>query len=241
MQRNDSHIYVIIPTYNERENITSLVEKIFDLGLPNLEMMIVDDNSPDGTGRIAEALARQYPIQVIHREKKEGLGTAYTTAFKEILARNPEQKPEYIVQMDADFSHDPAMIPALLNASEAHDVVIGSRYTPGGKIENWEYTRRVLSKWGNWYARAILRVPYRDMTSGFKCYRTEVLHTIDLNSLSSVGYNFQIETVYKAHTKGFRIREIPITFTERRAGVSKMNIPIILESFWKVLALRLKE
>lgn len=241
MRLDNPYICVVIPTYNERENITPLVEKIFDLGLPNLEMMIVDDNSPDGTGRIAKALVQQYPIQVIHRGKKAGLGTAYSAAFKEILARAPEQKPDYIIQMDADFSHDPAMIPAMLNAAKAYDVAIGSRYVPGGKIENWEYPRRFLSKWGNFYARAILRMPYRDMTSGFKCYRAEVLRAIDLNSLSSVGYNFQIETVYKAHNKGFRVCEIPITFTERRAGVSKMDIPIILESFWKVLALRLKE
>ena len=240
MQKNDSHICVVIPTYNERENIAPLVEKIFDLRLPSVEIVIVDDNSPDGTGKSADELANKYPLQVMHREKKAGLGTAYTFAFKKILARVPEQKPDYIIQMDADFSHDPLMIPALLNAAKAHDVVIGSRYVLGGKIENWDWTRRLLSKWGNRYARALLGLPYRDVTSGFKCYRKEVLESIDLNSLSSVGYNFQIETIYKAHKKGVRVCEIPITFIERRAGVSKMNIPIILESFWRVLVLRLK-
>ena len=232
------HIAVVIPTFNERENIEALVEKIFSLGIPGVTMIVVDDNSPDGTGSVAEMLSIKHPLQVIHRVEKQGLGTAYILAFKKLLSVDFREKPDYIIQMDADLSHDPCVILEMRSAIKDHDVIIGSRYTRGGEIENWEFSRRFLSKSGNFYARVILGLPYRDITSGFKCYRREVLENIDLDSLNSVGYNFQIETIYKAHKKGFRICEIPITFTERRAGVSKMNFPIILESFWKVLKLR---
>lgn len=228
-------IVIVIPTYNERENLERLVAAIFRLPIPNLRILIVDDNSPDGTGELAEELSRKFPLSVIHRESKQGLGTAYAAAFKKILSEMPEA--EFIFEMDADFSHDPITIPELLKTAQSCDLTIGSRYVKGGAIRNWNWFRRALSYGGNLYARLVLRVPYRDLTSGFKCYRRRVLQSIDLNLLDSVGYNFQIETIYKTHRAGFKIREIPITFTERREGKSKMHLAIVLESFFKVLVL----
>lgn len=227
-------VVVVVPTYNEKDNLPELAEKIFALKIPNLGMVVVDDNSPDGTGKIAEALSKKYLLAAIHRPKKGGIGTAYVRAFKTILP----QRPHYIIQMDADLSHDPAVIPDLLRSAKTYDVVLGSRYVSGGAIINWDPLRKWVSRIGNAYARAILGVPYRDLTGGYKCFRREVLEAIDLDSLSSVGYNFQIETTYKAHKKGFRIAEVPILFTERKVGTSKFNLGIILESFWKVLLLR---
>lgn len=230
-----SKIWVVVPTYNEKENLPILAEKIFALKIPDLHLMVVDDNSPDGTGRIADELRNKYPITVIHRSEKSGLGKAYVQGFSSL-----PPDAEIIIQMDADLSHDPEVIPVMLGRIRDCDVVLGSRYIPGGKTENWDFFRKLISRFGNFYARTILRLPYRDLTGGFKCFRREVLEKIDLPSLSSVGYNFQIETTYAAHKKGFRICEIPITFTERKTGASKFNIGIMLESFWKVLALRFK-
>lgn len=230
-------VVIVTPTYNEKGNLPELVEKIFALDLPDLRMIVVDDNSPDGTGELAEELSKKYPLTVIHRERKEGIGRAYAHAFQNILA----ERPDCIIQMDADFSHDPAVIPEMLKLAQTRDVILGSRYVPGGAIVNWEPMRRLVSRLGNAYARAVLGLPYRDLTGGYKCFRRKVLEEIDLDSLSSVGYNFQIETTYKAHQKGFRITEIPISFTERKVGVSKFNLGIILESFWKVLLLRFHE
>ena len=230
----NARVCVVTPTYNEKDNIEVLVKKIFDLKIPNLEMVIVDDNSPDGTGRIAEELAKIYPIRVMHREKKMGLGTAYAAAFRTLL----EKQPDYIIQMDADLSHDPADIPRFIEKANDHDVVLGSRYVEGGSIENWDFFRKLISRFGNFYSRSILWVPYRDLTGGFKCYRKAVLASLDLNSLSSLGYNFQIETTYKAHKFGHKIHEIPITFTERKSGDSKFNLGIMAESFLKVILLR---
>lgn len=232
----DERVFVVTPTYNEQDNVELLVRKIFSLGIPSLEMVIVDDNSPDGTGRIAEELAKIYPIRVIHREKKMGLGTAYTAAFKTLLG----EKFNYIIQMDADLSHDPADIPRFIEMARDHDVVLGSRYVEGGTIENWDFLRKLISRFGNFYSRFILWVPYRDLTGGFKCYRKAVLASLDLDSLSSLGYNFQIETTYKAHKLGHKIHEIPITFTERKFGDSKFNLGIIIESFLKVILLRFR-
>lgn len=231
-------VFVITPTYNERNNLEILSKKIFDLKISGLTLVVVDDNSPDGTGAFAEELVKIYPVKVIHREKKMGLGTAYAQAFKEIIIKD---KPDYIIQMDTDLSHDASIIPKMLEKITDCDVVLGSRYVPGGKIENWNFFRRMISRWGNIYARFILGLPYKDLTGGFKCFRREVLENIDLNSLSSVGYNFQIETTLAAHKKGYKICEIPITFTERKGGASKFNIGIIFESFWKVLLLRFKK
>lgn len=229
-------IFVVTPTYNEKDNLPLLVEKIFNLKIPNLTLVIVDDNSPDGTGKLADKLAESYPIQVIHRSQKLGLGTAYTTAFEQIL----KEKPNYIIQMDADLSHDPTMIPKMLESITTCDVVIGSRYVKAGGIENWNWSRRLISRFGNLYARLILNLPYRDLTGGFKCWRRKVLEKIDFNALSSIGYNFQIETTYRAHKLGCKIKEIPIIFSERKVGDSKFNASIILESFIKVLLLRLR-
>ncbi|MDO8466818.1 MAG: polyprenol monophosphomannose synthase [bacterium] len=238
-----ARIYVVTPTYNEQGNLPILAEKIFALKIPDLHLMVIDDNSPDGTGKIADELRQKYPISVIHREKKSGLGKAYAQGFQSLP---PET--EIVIQMDADLSHDPAVIPAMLekiNSSAGSgqvpcDLVLGSRYVPGGKIENWNLIRRMISRFGNFYARTILGLPYRDLTGGFKCFRREVLKTIQLDSLSSTGYNFQIETTYAAHKKGFKICEVPITFAERKTGKSKFNLRIILESFWKVLTLRFR-
>lgn len=230
-----SKICVVIPTYNERENLPVLVEKIFALKIPDLHLMVIDDNSPDGTGRIADELRNKYPITVIHREQKSGLGKAYAQGFRSLPTDT-----EIVIQMDADLSHDQAVIPVMLEKIITCDVVLGSRYIEGGKIENWNFFRRMISKFGNVYARIILALPYHDLTGGFKCFRREVLSKIDLDSVSSVGYNFQIETTYAAHKKGFKICETPIIFTERKIGESKFNLWIIIESFLKVLTLRFR-
>jgi len=228
-------IFIVTPTYNEAANIETLVKKIFGLNINGLKLVVVDDNSPDQTGQIAERLAKDYPIQVIHRAQKSGLGTAYIEAFRKILE---SENADYVIQMDADLSHDPAVIPQMLNAIESCDIVLGSRYIKGGGTQNWDWFRKLISRFGNVYARAVLGLPYRDLTGGFKCFRREVLQNLDLTSLSSVGYNFQIETTYRAHKKGYKICEIPIIFTERKTGKSKFNLGIMLESFVKVLLLR---
>lgn len=232
-------IYVVTPTYNERANLPILVEKVFALNIPGLQMVIVDDNSPDGTGKVADELAQKHPIKVIHRQGKQGLGTAYVAAFKSILPSC--EHDSFIVQMDADLSHNPAAIPALLQKAKDCDLVLGSRYIGGGGTENWDFFRKMVSRFGNVYARLILRLPYRDLTGGYKCFRAEVLKNIELDSLSSVGYNFQIETTYRAHQRGYKIREAPIIFTERKTGASKFNLGIMLEAFWRVLLLRFKK
>lgn len=234
-----NRVLVITPTYNEKENLPILAEKIFNLGIEGLEMLVVDDGSPDGTGQLAEELARKYPIQVLRRRGKLGLGRAYVAGFKKALS-DFKNYPDYIIQMDADLSHDANVIPEMLKkTNQSCDVVLGSRYIKGGAIENWDKIRELISRFANVYARWVLWLPYRDLTGGFKCWRSEVLKSIDLNSLSSVGYNFQIETTYKAHKKGYKICETPIVFTERKEGESKFNVGIILESFLKVLSLKL--
>ena len=229
---------VVIPTYNEKDNIGKLIKQVFDLGIEGLEILIVDDNSPDGTGEVVIELSQKYPIKIISRKEKRGLGTAYAAAFKLLL--NQKEKPDYIIQMDADLSHNPAIILVFLNKIKECDVVLGSRYVKGGGVKNWGLLRRVISYWSNIYARLILNLPYRDLTGGFKCWKREVLEKIDLDSLSSVGYNFQIETTYKARQLGYKICEVPIIFTERKLGQSKFNLDIIWESFIKVLWLRIK-
>ena len=235
---NGESTVVVIPTYNERENLREIVERVATLKIPNLRMVIVDDNSPDGTGKLADELANTYLCRVIHRPYKLGLGKAYTAAFEDILKH---EKPDYIIQMDADLSHDPTTIPQFLREIKNYDMALGSRYAPGGTIKNWNRARKWISRFGNAYARVVLNLPYHDLTGGYKCYKRQVLEAIDFASLSSVGYNFQIETTYKAHKKGYRISEIPITFTERKEGASKFDLPIIIESFIKVLLLRFHE
>ncbi len=230
----DPKIAVVIPTYNERENIGVLIEKISALKIPGIKIFVVDDNSPDGTGEVADKLAGQLPIRVIHRPKKLGLGKAYEDAFRQALKENPD----FIIQMDADLSHNPLGIPILLEKIKVSDIVIGSRYIASGEIENWGLGRRLISRFGNLYARFALRLPYRDLTSGFKCYRAAALKKISADPFSSNGYNFQIETIFRASKLGLKISELPIIFTERKIGASKFNLTIIIESFLKVLALR---
>lgn len=233
-----SSVTVVIPTYNERDNLEPLVKRVFEQKVPYLKMVVVDDNSPDGTGELAERLAKIYPLRVIHRRQKQGLGRAYAEAFSQILGS--AEKPDCIIQMDADLSHDPALIPIFLSSIRKCDLVLGSRYVVGGKIENWNLGRRLISRLGNLYARLVLNLPYRDLTGGYKCWRYGALEALDLNSLSSNGYNFQIETTYKAHKNGFYICEIPITFTERKIGRSKFNLGIMAESFIKVFWLKFR-
>lgn len=231
-------IVIVTPTYNEKENLGVLARAVFDLEIPGLKMVVVDDNSPDGTGEVAEEFSKIYPLEIIHRAQKSGLGLAYVFAFKKVIK---EYGPDFIAQMDADLSHDPIVIPRFLEAIKNCDLVLGSRYILGGRVENWGFLRKLISRFGNTYARLVLRLPYRDLTGGFKCFRREVLENMDLDSLSSVGYNFQIETTYKAHQMGYKIIEVPIVFTERKFGSSKFNLKIILESFFKVLLLKLRE
>lgn len=234
-------ITIVIPTYNERGSLRELVERIAGLRLPDYQLLVVDDNSPDGTGALAEEFAGAHPITVLHRARKEGLGRAYAHVFSELLRLPPEAQPEYVIQMDADLSHDPRDIPRLLRAVRNCDVALGSRYVRGGKIENWGIVRRLVSAGGNRYAAFVLGLPYKDLTGGYKCFRFSALQSIGTRSTSSVGYNFQIEMTYLAHKNGLRISEIPITFTERKTGISKFNLRIILESFIRVLFIRFRQ
>jgi len=203
---------------------------------PGGRVLVIDDGSPDGTGAVADRLARELPfVDVLHRPRKEGLGPAYIAGFRRALAGGAE----LVLEMDCDFSHDPLDVPRLIAAAAEADLVLGSRYVAGGRVENWSLARRAISAGGSLYARAILGVPVRDLTGGFKCFRREVLEAIDLDSISSRGYAFQIELTYRAIRAGFRVTEIPITFTERVAGRSKMSRAIVAEAIWKVPALRL--
>ncbi|MBA3717513.1 MAG: polyprenol monophosphomannose synthase [Actinobacteria bacterium] len=199
-------------------------------------VLVVDDSSPDGTGEIADRLAAELAyVSVLHRPRKEGLGRAYLAGFQQALSDGAD----LILEMDCDFSHDPAAVPRLIAAAEDADLVLGSRYVPGGSIPNWGLARRAISRGGNLYAQALLGLPQRDLTGGFKCYRRAVLETIDLDAIDAKGYAFQIETTYRALREGFRVVEIPISFVDRESGHSKMNRRIVLEAIWKVPALRL--
>jgi dolichol-phosphate mannosyltransferase len=225
---------VCLPTYNERENLERMVHA---LGGQGVSVLVIDDNSPDGTGELADRLARELDhVEVLHRERKEGLGPAYLAGFRHALAGDAE----LILEMDCDFSHDPADVPRLLAAAAEADVAVGSRYVEGGSVRNWGLVRRFVSAGGSVYARVLLGVGVHDLTAGFKCYRREVLETIDLDAISSRGYAFQIETTYRALRAGFRVVEIPIAFADREHGGSKMSNSIVLEAMWKVPALRLR-
>ena len=199
-------------------------------------VLVIDDSSPDGTGELADRLAAEQSwVRVIHRPRKEGLGPAYLEGFRHALALDAE----LVLEMDCDFSHDPADVPRLIAAAEDADLVIGSRYVPGGGTRNWGLVRRLISRGGSLYAQLLLGVPIRDLTGGFKCYRRAVLETIDLDAIDSKGYAFQIETTYRALRAGFRAVEVPIVFADREVGGSKMSKAIVLEAVWKVPALRL--
>ncbi len=228
---------IILPTYNERENLARFVAALKDVfkskGLVG-RIIVVDDNSPDGTGRIADGLAGQDgSLSVIHRPRKQGIGPAYVDGFRAAL----QSGASYIFEMDCDFSHNPAYVPDFLEAIKDADLVLGSRYVSGGRVENWGLGRRMISQGGSLYARMILGIPVNDLTGGFKCFRREVLEALDLNSVSSQGYGFQIEMTYRAIRQGFRIKEIPITFADRQLGQSKMSKRIFLEAaplVWKL-------
>jgi dolichol-phosphate mannosyltransferase len=231
-------IWIIVPTYNERENVGPITDAIL-AAVPDAQILIVDDGSPDGTGELADALARtNKAIAVLHRTAKQGLGRAYVAAFKELLARDAD----IAVQIDADFSHPVRYLPSLLEPllNDRADLVLGSRYVKGGHIPRWNVFRRLISRGGSIFAGVVLLMPYRDLTGGFKAWRTPVLREIDLDGLHAGGYAFQIETTFRARLAGARIVETPITFEERRAGTSKMSMNIFMEAFLLVLVLRLK-
>jgi dolichol-phosphate mannosyltransferase len=226
---------VIVPTFNERENVAELATAVHAI-VPDVHLLFVDDNSPDETGVVLDELATHDPrVRVLHREKKLGLGTAYLDGFRYGL----QHGYAYLIEMDADFSHDPKYLPEMLRrAGSDADVVVGSRYVPGGGTANWEPSRRLLSKAAAVYARAVLRFDVRDPTAGFVCYRRRVLETIDLAAVRSEGYGFQIEMKYRCARAGFSIDEMPIVFEERRLGQSKMSWPIIIEALGLVWRLR---
>jgi len=232
--------WLVLPTYNEAENIEAIVAaalRELPRAAPDHHVLIVDDSSPDSTGRIADRLAAEHEqVEVLHRTTKEGLGRAYLAGFDRALAAGAN----LVLEMDSDFSHDPRDLPRLIEAASDADLVLGSRYVPGGGVVDWGLTRRLLSRGGSWYARRILRIPIRDLTGGFKCFRRQVLETLDLGGIDAYGYGFQIELTYRASQAGFRVREIPITFRERQKGTSKMSPAIAAEAVWKVPALRLR-
>jgi dolichol-phosphate mannosyltransferase len=232
--------WLILPTYNEAENIEGLVRAaLVQLESTGVEhtILVVDDGSPDGTGRIVDRLAEELaPVRVLHRDRKQGLGRAYLAGFALALANGAD----LVLEMDSDFSHDPADLPRLIAAADAADLVLGSRYVPGGGVTSWGRLRRLLSRGGSAYARILLGVPVRDLTGGFKCFHRRVLEEIDLEHVHADGYGFQIELTYKAVRAGFRVAEVPILFRERSVGESKMTWRIALEAVWKVPLLRLR-
>ena len=225
---------VCLPTYDERENIEAITSAIL-AATPEVDILVIDDNSPDGTGEIADAIAAREPrVHVLHRPGKQGLGKAYLAGFAWALARGYP----LVLEMDADFSHNPAYLPRILEEARRADLVLGSRNVKGGGTVNWGLGRRMLSRGGSLYARTILGLPVRDLTGGFKCFRREVLEAIDLASVQCSGYAFQIELTYRAARKGFRVVEIPIVFEDRRVGKSKMSRRIVLEAIRKVWSIR---
>jgi dolichol-phosphate mannosyltransferase len=225
---------VCLPTYNERENLEPMLRA---LGEQDVRVLVIDDNSPDGTGRLADRLAQELDyVDVLHRPRKEGLGPAYIAGFRQAL----EGGAERILEMDCDFSHDPKDVPRLIDATDDADLALGSRYVDGGQVADWGPVRRAISAGGSFYARVLLSVQIRDLTGGFKCYRRQVLETIDLDAISAKGYAFQIETTYRALRAGFSVVEIPIRFADREVGGSKMSGAIVVEAIWKVPGLRLQ-
>jgi dolichol-phosphate mannosyltransferase len=233
--------WLILPTYNEAENLYPLVRAVaVELGRAAPEgyrILIVDDRSPDGTGAVADRLAEELAeVEVLHREHKAGLGSAYIDGFRHALAGGAD----LVLEMDSDFSHDPGDLPRLIAAADEADLVLGSRYVPGGGVAGWGAGRRLLSRGGCRYASAVLGLGVRDLTGGFKCFRRAVLEGLDLDGVRTDGYGFQIELTYRAARLGFRVRELPIVFRERRTGSSKMTPRIALEALWKVPALRLR-
>ena len=233
----DPATWLVLPTYDEAENIEAIVAAALDALPAGSRVLVVDDASPDGTGEIADRLAAaDDAVEVIHRARKEGLGPAYVAGFTHAL----ESGASLVAQMDADFSHDPADLPRLVAAAADADVVLGSRYVEGGGVTEWGAVRRAVSRGGSTYARRALGIHVRDLTGGFKVFHPEVLEAIDLSSLASLGYAFQVETTYRALRRGFRVVEVPITFRDRRVGESKMSKRIVLEAAWRVPAMRIR-
>jgi len=229
--------WLILPTYNEAENLEGFVAAVLAKLPDDARVLVVDDNSPDGTGRLADQLAAaDERVRVLHRAGKEGLGPAYIAGFRVALAEGAG----LVLEMDADFSHDPAYLPRLLEAAQRADLVIGSRYVEGGGVSDWGALRRAISRGGSAYARLVLGVDVNDLTGGFKCFRREVLETIDLDAIDARGYSFQIEVTYRALKAGFRVLEVPIVFRDRQAGSSKMDSSIVLEAIWQVPRLRFR-
>ncbi|HSP74224.1 MAG TPA: polyprenol monophosphomannose synthase [Gaiellaceae bacterium] len=228
---------VCLPTYNEAENLEPMVRALGEVLPDGGRVLVIDDGSPDGTGAIADRLAAELPwVAVLHRERKEGLGRAYIAGFERALADGAE----LVLEIDCDFSHDPRDVPRLIAAVGAGaDLALGSRYVPGGGTANWGLLRRAISRGASIYTRALL-MPVHDATGGFKCFRRRVLESIDLDRIDAAGYVFQIETTFRALRKGFRVEEVPIRFTDRTRGDSKMSRAIVLEAVWKVPALRLR-
>jgi dolichol-phosphate mannosyltransferase len=227
--------WLVLPTYNEAGNVERFAAAVLDKLPASARILIVDDNSPDGTGGIADRIAaEQEQVAVLHRQRKEGLGPAYIAGFRRAL----EEGAGRVVEMDSDFSHDPAYLPRLLEAGERADLAIGSRYVDGGGVSDWSALRRAISRGGSAYARLVLGVDVRDLTGGFKCFRREVLEAIDLDAVSSRGYAFQIEMTYRAIQRGFSVVEVPIVFRDREVGSSKMDRTIVAEAIWRVPRLR---
>ncbi len=225
---------VCLPTYDEKDNVGPITEAIL-AATPDVDVLVIDDNSPDGTGRIADAIAAREPrVKVLHRKGKEGLGKAYLAGFDRAL----REGYDLVLEMDADFSHDPKYLPGMLAAARDADLVLGSRNIPGGGTVNWGILRKIISRGGSLYARTILGIPVRDLTGGFKCFHRRVLESIDLPTVECTGYAFQIELTYRAIRKGFRVKEIPIVFVDRRVGQSKMSKRIVVEALRKVWSIR---
>jgi dolichol-phosphate mannosyltransferase len=228
---------ICLPTYNERENLPRMIAALAGVLREGDRVLVIDDNSPDGTGAVADELAAAHGfVDVLHRERKEGLGRAYIAGFRRALAGNGE----LVLEMDCDFSHDPADVPRLIEAAEkGADLVLGSRYVHGGHTRNWGLTRRLISRGGSIYAGVFLHMGVKDPTGGFKCFRRDVLEALDLDAITPRGYAFQIETTYRVKQAGFRVVEIPITFVDREVGRSKMSRSVVLEAIWRVPLLRL--
>lgn len=230
--------WLVLPTYNEAGNIEAFVKAVRAELPASAGILIVDDSSPDGTGEIADRLATEVPnLRVLHRSHKEGLGPAYIAGFRLALAEGAQ----LIIEMDSDFSHDPSYLPALMAAVEHADLAVGSRYVRGGGVADWGALRRVISRGGSAYARLVLGLKVKDLTAGFKCFRREVLEAIDLDSIESRGYAFQVEMTYRAIQQGFEVTEVPIVFRDRQEGISKIDRSVITEALWRVPLLRLRD
>jgi dolichol-phosphate mannosyltransferase len=231
-------VCVCLPTYNERENLEAMLRALGRVLGEADSVLVIDDNSPDGTGEIADRLASELPfVSVLHRERKEGLGPAYLAGFRRAL----DEGAELVLEMDCDFSHDPADVPRLIAAVEdGADLALGSRYVPGGRVGNWGLIRRAISRGGSIYTAAWLQMGVKDPTGGFKCFRRAVLEALDLDAVTAKGYAFQIELTYRAKRRGFRVVEVPILFDDRTVGHSKMSRRIMLEAVWRVPLLRLR-